>query len=158
MTLPLSELILSALVDRLRHISPENGYYTDAGARVGRGRRTWPVGDLPAVSLFDGGEQAVDSGGTDSMRITRTFSVHIFAEVVQEETGSVLTLLEADVKACLVGWSASLGMREALGSAASALIYVGSEPVEREEGSSFEHSVLTFTTKYPEKHGDPTST
>lgn len=157
MNLPISEAFFVAILDQLKSITQDHGYFTDAGARAERGRRTWEASDVSALSLFDGGEQATQNGGSDSYSVTRTFSVHAFAAADQEDTGSKLTLAESDVKRCLLGWSSSGGIRDALGAKATALVYVGSEPTERAEGSPVEGSVLTFTASYREKYGDPTT-
>jgi len=157
-TLPMSECVAEALLSQLVTITMSDGYHSDAGTRAARARRTWASADLPALSLFDGGESpdgATGSGKHDSMTMRHVFIVSIFAAAEQEDTGKILGLLAADVKKCLLSWSKDGGMRTALGTAAGPLIYVSMTPQPREEGGTVEGAEITFATIYQEGYGNP---
>lgn len=156
MTLPLGERFLRALMNRLRLITPSNGYHTSAGENAKRHCRTWADDELPAVSLFDGGTDVEKGDGSHlSMAMSKTLLIGCYAKADQEETGEVLSLLEADIKSNVLTWVTSGALRTDLNKQIGTLALTRTEPLAREEGSNVEGVALTFLVKYQEGYGDP---
>ena len=95
----ISERVMAEVVRRLGLISTASGYYTDAGASVHRARASFEVDALPAISVWDAGEQPINSTGSgrsESMTLTLSIDIDAHAEADADETGEQSALAVAE--------------------------------------------------------------
>ncbi|MDN5924460.1 MAG: hypothetical protein L0H70_05615 [Xanthomonadales bacterium] len=151
----LAERVLCIVASRLADIARMDYYATDAGLRVLRARRTLDVAELPALVLWDDGEQAADAAGSNqSMAITLNLTVDAHVTADQDCTGAMLERIRADVKrACLIDRGALADQRGAIG----VLTYTGTDTQARSDGACSESVAVHFIANYKEAYGDPTT-
>lgn len=150
----ISERVMAEVVRRLGLISTASGYYTDAGASVHRARASFEVDALPAISVWDAGEQPINSTGSgrsESMTLTLSIDIDAHAEADADETGEVLGLLKADVKKALLDRSGYADGDGNLGLVA----YVGGLAQPRPDGGSSEAYRVSIAVVIQEAFGNP---
>lgn len=163
--LPISERVIAAVIAQLETITQASGYFTDLGSAIFRERHSIDPAQTPAASVNEqsdvpGGDGFVAQGAT-TFRSRLGFEVEAFAPCDLEETGEMLGLMRADIKACLMRWAAGVGddketsVRDADGRI-GALIYNGSTARPRPEGATTEGVSVSFICDYTEVFGDPT--
>jgi hypothetical protein len=162
MSEPLSERVFSAIAQQLELIRLENGYLTDAGFNVFRGRRTFAVADLPAISVSDAGEtpDGGEASNGASMRMRQRIAIEIHALADQDDTGLIIGKMKADVKRCVFTWAPNGGMTDCINGVSKKLgliVYTGADPTARQDGGESEFVAMNFEATYMEGYGDPTT-
>jgi hypothetical protein len=160
MSQPISEAVFEAIITQLKTIRPENGYRTDAGRYVFRARDAINSSELPAIVVWDAGEEpqgGTGDGSSYSMTINQSIDIEIQVPAEQADTGYMIGAGKADVKQCLLSWAPSGGIREVCqGSKIAVLAYEGAEALPRPAGADAEIVSLRFVATYQEGFGDPT--
>lgn len=159
--MPISERVMSALMEQLETITIANGYHTDLGARTYRARRSIDPAQLPAQSLFEEAEVPNNGRveqGADVFTTRLGFSVQAFVPCDVAQTGTQLGLAKADIKQCLMGWAKANGGVVDDDGKIGALTYRDSTALPRPEGSRCEAVSVSFEVMYQEAFGDPAST
>lgn len=162
MTLPISERVMAAVLGQLETITITNGYETDAGAGALRLMPGRAIDGLPALVLCETSEVPNDGRATDnsdSMSIALGFAVEVHGDPAADETPSWIGLARADVKRCLLGWSAGhdgtgRGVRDADGQIGP-LVYIGSDVIVQPAGAHTAAVSVRFACVYKERFGDP---
>lgn len=152
-----SERVFSALLERLQLISTARGYFTNAGSNVHRARGNLGLADLPAVVVWDDGEEPqgdTGKGSHTSMTLLQRIAVDIHAEADTTDTGRIIGLIKADVKrACLD----ARGLRDSSGTNLGVITYLGAVPLARPDGGISEAARVTLGIILKEAFGDPTA-
>lgn len=155
----LSERALCEIQRRCKSIRIAGEFETDAGLNVFRARRKIPVDRLPAVVVWDQGEQVTNGAGNHA---AYTIALQVLVEIVVaadlDDTGHELEVAKADVKrAVLSGAAGALGdgPRGDKNSKIGTIAYTGSVASPRDEGAESESVALTFTVTYLEGQGNP---
>ena len=74
-----SEDVANELATRLSQISITNGYETDIGLRVQRGRRKLPADDEPPlVQLVEGSDDVIDESGRSTKSLIKVEQPYVF--------------------------------------------------------------------------------
>lgn len=158
----ISERALCEIEKRLKGVREEDGFSSNAGLHVFRARRSLKPADLPALVVWDFGEQptsSVTNGNLPSGVITIDLNVNveIAALANQQDTGFILEQLKADVKRALFGDGFATGrlcdQRNKEGDI-GALGYSGVSVFPREDGAVSESLTMKFIVRYREKLGD----
>lgn len=151
----LCERALCEVERRLSEIARADAYSTDAGLRVLRARRQLAPVEIPAVVVWDNGEQVdAGTGGGAHRSMTMRLAIEVEAHVCadQNSTGEQLERIKADVKRALCeGNGALIDDIGAIGM----LAYVGAQAQSRESGAESESVTLQFEASYKEAYGDP---
>lgn len=145
----IAERIFCVIEKRLRRISKTDGYNTDAGLKVFRARRSIDIADLPAISIWDGGETPTDALPCANCDQELSINIEACAIANQDETGLVLEQIKADVKHALFGDNPN-GSIEELKTKIAAFGYRGSVSFPREDGATHESITMKFLAKYKE--------
>ncbi len=155
MALPRLERAVRAIRAQLETSTLEGGYYTDAGAKTFRARRSLDPQDLPCAVVWVLSESTdTGAGGNGSMKMTADIGVDFHVKAEQADTGELLELAKADGKRCLLAWDSAGGVRDADGQL-GALVYLGATAGPREEGMRSEYVRLNFSLAYRESRRDP---
>ncbi|MBN8740732.1 MAG: hypothetical protein BGP24_14620 [Lysobacterales bacterium 69-70] len=161
--MPISERVMAAVLDQLSTITLANGYETDAGANAKRLMPSAELDGLPALVLTETSELPNQGSATDnsaSMSIALGFAVELHGAPDAEDTPAWLGRARADVKRCLLGWSAGLtgdrkrGVRDADGQIGP-ITYLGSDLVAQPKGAYTAAINVRFVCTYKETFGDP---
>lgn len=152
---PLSLQILEALQTRLEAIEPENGYNTDAGARVFLGRRRANPDEIdigPVLHIYDTEDEVDETTATtrENIHITLTVVVDGLIRDLDKESTRLLHLLIQDIKMAMLSTTDLTigGLSLDIGYAGRTVEYP--EPGGDTIGVSLEFSVL-----YAEPYGAP---
>ncbi len=150
----LSERAIRAIVALLRTITIENGYETDAGKHVFRARRSIAENELPAIDVWEDGEQPDDGSGQSRSFVTSlSLSIEGHVKADHADTGVMLGSVKADIKKAILLWSGIRDLNGTLGP----LIYLRSEAEPRRDGASSEAVVVKVQINYAEAYGNPYS-
>lgn len=147
--------LAAELAARLGAIRTANGYRSDVGIQVFRGRRRLPDGAVPCVVLFEGDDAMESSRGEQEARIRTTYVIEAHAACDPENPNDVAHDLLADMKRALFSseaprWPDGAGKRLWL-----ELAYVGREIVPRSDGVARVLAALTITTVHHERLDAP---
>lgn len=144
--------ILSALETRLETILTDDGFNTDAGLNVYRGRRSFDWADatlFPAVSVFDPVEEADPSHEERIDNILTVFiEGHCWADPDDPADGAHDLL--ADIKKAVLVYD-----NQTLGGLAASMEYGGREIEFPDDAGSVVTVRVTVKIAYPELYGDP---
>jgi hypothetical protein len=148
----LAERVLADVERRLAQI-PTSA--CGASLRVLRARRSLSDSELPALVVWDDGEQVAPgtgAGNATSMTITLAVTVEAHVPANQADTGRALERAKAAVKRALC--TSGGAIRDADG-AIGVLAYTGADPSARADGMASEAVSLRFEATYKEAFGDP---
>lgn len=139
---------IDAIKTRLQAILVAGGFNTNAGAQVYVGRRSFDENDtLPAVTVFDNGEQSEEIG---SKRVRNELVVSV--EGFAAPSGDSLTAtsdLVGDIKKAVLLDDVSLG------GLAQYLGYRGYSAQPPRDGGTISSVLVNFSVVYDERYGDP---
>lgn len=144
--------ILLALTQRLEKILIADGYNTDAGLNVYRGRTSFDVNDpslLPALSVFDESEEA---GPPHDERNDETLTVAIVGHALVDPyfPADGAHDLIADIKQAALVYT-----DKTLGHLATIMEYAGRETKFPDDAGNVVTVTVVLKIQYPEKYGDP---
>jgi len=159
MPLPISERSINKIISALSQITIANGYQTNAGENVFRSIRTIDQECLPAINVWEDGEEAEKADGSNtSMVITLTLSIDGHVKINQSDTGKVIGLLKSDIKKAIlknvVDNERSLMDEE---GKIGIVIYSRTDSSARQDGAATEAVSVKFNIRFTEKYGDPYS-
>ena len=95
-----AKLISDALFERISTISIANGYNTDIGLKVLRGRRRIDSSDVPCVSIIEG-EDSPQGDALRSVNIAQTYYIEAQDECDADHPNDKAHLLLQDMKKAL---------------------------------------------------------
>lgn len=144
--------ILTKLDTRLKTILVANGYNTNAGQRVYRGRKSFDWGDaalFPAISVFDP-EERCESLHEERNDYLLVFHVEAHGFASASNPADLAHDLIADIKKALFIYS-----DQTLGGLVVSFEYKGREIQLPEDAGSVVSVRVVAEVKYPELYGDP---
>jgi hypothetical protein len=155
----LSERVIANLSTLLQSITTANGFETNAGQRVFRARQSIEKREVDCVNVWEGQEtpQAA-SQGRDKMDMRLLVHIEGHVEARRDDTGERLGKIKADIKRAICSGSRNGGLPDPPNRPFATILYLGSEPLPRPDGSDTESVTLTFSINYPEAYGDPYTT
>jgi hypothetical protein len=147
---PPSERVLQVIECRLQRIRRADGYHTDLGNSVLRERITLDEDQLPAIVVWENGEQ---QPGTSAKAYVVAMAVEVEASLLAEplDAATQIQLAKADIKRALIS-----GPTQALADAhgkLGELIYTGARRSNRIEGGSTLGLVMSFEARFIEERG-----
>lgn len=152
---PISERVLAEMERRANTIPmvPACGR-----VRVFRARRSLSESELPAVVIWEDGEEAgpgTASGNTASIMLSLRFTAEAHVAADKATTGRALSTMKASVKTALCIGNGAIS--DSIGEI-GVLTYTGADVIARTDGANSEAIALHFTTTFKEAYGDPTRT
>lgn len=159
----LASRVVGVVLSRLTAINGVAPYETNVGTRIFHARRSLDIADLPCVVVWEGEETSgalnaaggSANGSTDSFRTTLTINVEGLVPADQATTGSLIGKIKGDIKRALL-LASDPRMTDADGVIAQGgLEYVGTTPLQREDGALFEGVQCAFRINLVEGYGNP---
>jgi len=150
--------IRDVLIARLETIRQADGFNTDMGLAVCRGRAAYTAQDLatgPAVNLYSSGEEYLDASG-NQQRQTLAITVEAFA-TFDTDADAVADGLLADIKAAVLRADQPT-LTDAAGPLGQRLQYVTSSVDLPDPGERMVCLTVNLRCQYFERYGAPTLT
>lgn len=150
MNLQSAASIMDATQQSLEGITKANGYNTDAGREVYRGRETLGEDDpVPALSIFvDGEDHQATRPNCDRRGINLRLSIVGFVRPDPDDALDGMLQMQADIKRALFRMSGELSP---LGRLAQNVEYDGTEFLYREEGGVFAAAIVQVSVQFEEQ-------
>lgn len=147
-----SEGISQKLEQRLATISKANGYETDAGLKVFRGRRTLTEDDVPCIVIVEGPEVPSEQQGTKvRLGVRYMFEAHDVCDPVHpNDKGHALV---RDLKRAVFAGERLRGT--ALDGLATGMLYRGKTIAAREDGESLIFASVAVEPQFTEDVSNP---
>lgn len=144
--------LVKTISDRCETIRVANGFHTDAGQQVFRGRMTFDaeVDTFPCISIF-AHEEVIEQNSHDE-RMDVQLNIAVICHAPQDILNplDIAEDLVADVKRAVL----LLSNRNADGLCAD-IRYAGREAMVPDDGSNTTSVRVHFEVTYPEIYGDP---
>lgn len=152
MTDSVAKLIILEVSSRCLQVKVVNGFHTDAGLYVFRGRTSFnaDVDPFPCMSIFAHEDDPIDNTHADRLDLTLNISVEIHSLVNSNNPLDLSEDLVADVKKAVL----LLGNRN-MGGLCEDIRYAGRRELVTEDGSNIASVQVHFEVRYPELYGDP---
>ena len=150
--------IRDVLVARLQTIRRVDGFNTDLGLAVTRGRAAYAEQDLsngPAANLYTPGEERVDGAG-NQQRNALSITVEAW-DIFDHDADAVADRLLADIKAAVLS-AAQPTLSDAAGPLGQRLDYVSASIDLPDPGQRLVSVTVTLLCPYFERYGAPTLT
>lgn len=128
------------LTDRLAGITKANGYETDIGLRVFRGRRKIDDQQVPCAVLLEGEDKPGGTQGASSQQITQSYVLGGYAECDPDHPNDRAHEILADIKKAIFGLADGAtraeraGAQFSLGGRVKSVTYRGRDIGPRADG------------------------
>ena len=138
---------------RLALITTANGYATDIGVRVYRGRRfidpSRDGGMLPCVSIGEGDDNVIEYRPPMSARIAQRYVCEAVVRCDPDYPNDAAHAVIADMKRAL--WRGD----QTFGNRVRSLTYAGRSILPRADGADVVAAAVMFDVEFAEKLGEP---
>lgn len=152
----IAQLELQDIVDRLETISVANGYNTDAGSHVFRGRTYIDEdNELPGLTVIENDEQGTEAqvSGTQ-VRETTGYEVHGLITADPNNPLDAGHQLVADIKRALFQHPSGPEF-ETLPKSGATLEYLGRQVLSSPLGSELAEVMVQLNVSHSEQYGNP---
>lgn len=140
-----------ALSNRLDNITTANGYSTNIGSRVLRGRRRLDPSQLPCVVLIERDDTTISQTRSGPIKLKQAYAIEGHATCDPDNPNDVGHLIIADIKkAIFTGKFNVEGVKEVL-----VVNYVGRTIAPREEGLNVVSATVEVSIEYVEDLTNP---
>ena len=133
----------------LAGITKLNGYQTDIGLRVYRGRVTTTLSSVPFVVLKEG-QDSVKASRPQEVVIRQPYVIEGVSEGAIDNPNDVGHQMLADIKKALFSGPLEKGSKSRFGTVECELEYKGRFIAQREEGSAIVTTTVAIECMYPE--------
>lgn len=146
--------LAQGITKALEKITKANGYQTDIGLRVYRGRVTTTLSSVPFVVLKEGKDSVADSKVTEVV-LRQPYIIEGVSACEMDNPNDVGHQILADIKKALFSGTLEKGSKFRFGTVACELEYKGRFIAQREEGSAVVTTTVVIECKYPEDLTNP---
>ncbi|MBF6987254.1 hypothetical protein [Cupriavidus sp. IK-TO18] len=140
------------LSNRIARITKANGFNTDIGLRVFRGKRAFSEDDLPCLVLVEGNDTPQDDALT-AMVVSQRYVFEAHTECDPDHPNDAAHLVIADLKRAIFAGEPKLGMR--LNGKAKGMTYKGRVIGAREDGAPTVFAGIHIDVLYVEDLTNP---
>lgn len=142
--------IAALVAERIESITQANGFDTDIGSKVYRGRMSLNVGDLPCAVIVEDLDTIVESKGT-KVRVKQRYVIEGHDACDPDQPNDKAHLILKDIKRAIFGGDLSFGgaLRP------NELEYAGRSIGTREDGTSICAASVEIDVTYVEDLSDP---
>lgn len=140
--------IASALADRLAGISIENGYLTDMGLRVYRGKQRLDESNIPCSVLVEGDDETQEQDDAD-VRLYQGYLIEGHAECDPDNPNDTAHLIISDLKRAIFSGDLRIG------GLVSGIRYKGRVIDPREDGLKLVSAAIEIDVNYSEDLANP---
>lgn len=142
--------IASAISSRVASITVANGYATDIGLRVFRGRASLNVQDLPCVVMVEAEDSVEEMKGTQA-RVVQRYVLEGHDQCDPAQPNDKAHLIMTDLKKAIFGGDITFGGVVK----PSGLTYVGRSIGTREDGTDICAASITIDVQFVEDLANP---
>ena len=143
--------IAQALTDRLATITTANGYTTNIGSRVMRGRRRLDEKHLPCAVIIDAEDEVPDQMQTGNAKIRVKYVIEGHSECDADNPNDTAHDMIADIKRALWGSRITFGANKTV----LRLYYNGRGIAPREDGMAVVSASVQISADYAEDLSSP---
>lgn len=143
-----ASIIAAELTARLQQISPANGYLTEIGARVYRGKLRLDESHMPCVVIVEG-EDTSASAQAARCKTEATYLLEGHAACDPDHPNDMAHLIVADLKRAIFAGDLSFGRR------AIACRYVGRDISPRTDGLALVSAHIEIAIEFVENLASP---
>jgi hypothetical protein len=141
------------IFSRLSQITVANGFETDIGLRVMRGRRKIPAdGELPCIQLIEGGDDVTDTAGRTNVslvKVEQSYVIDAFDFCDPDNPNDQAHKMIRDVKRVIFKGDRTLGGK------VSEVEYLGRDIGPRPDGSGSVQAQVALRVSYAEDLSNP---
>ena len=150
MTAPLTQAsdIAEHLTTLLGTVTIANGYHTDIGLRVYRGKRSKVEEQIPCAVIIEGEDHPGESAGRDSIKITQDYVLGGYVECDPDNPNDAAHLVLKDIKRVMFAQGARMDGRVAN------ISYLGRDIGPRSDGAAFVFAVVHVAITFAETLAD----
>jgi hypothetical protein len=143
--------IAGALAARLAQITVANGYATDIGLRVFRGKRSLGEEAVPCVTVIEGDDAPQTGGGklNGAVTIAQRYAIEGHVVCDPDHPNDAAHLVIADLKRAIFAGGRAVGGAPKLGNARE-VNYVGRSISSREDGLAIVAASIEIDAVYAE--------
>lgn len=144
-----------AVYNRVASITKANGYRTDIGLKVFRGKRSAEESQIPMAFVVEGDDEVLQQS-TNEVRVAIPFAVEGHVECDPDNPNDAVHDIVADLKQAIFGNpDRTFGGLVRGNNASQPLQYMGRTIGEREEGSKVVGAAIMFKVEIVENLSNP---
>ena len=140
--------IAGYLTTLLSGITVANGYHTNIGLRVFRGKRSKVEEQVPCAIIIEGEDRPGESAGREAIKITQDYVCGGYVECDPDNPNDAAHLVLKDIKRALFKDGARMGGRVAN------ITYAGRDIGPRSDGVAIVFAVVHFNVTFAETLAD----
>ena len=140
--------IAEYLTTLLAGVTIANGYHTDIGLRVFRGKRSKVEEQIPCAVLIEGEDHPGESAGRESIKIVQDYVVGGYVACDPDNPNDAAHLVLKDIKKVLFQQGPRMGNR------VTNITYVGRDIGPRPDGVSIVFAVVHISITFAETLAD----
>lgn len=147
-----SEDVSDAIVGRLANISAANGYETEIGTNIMRGRRKLPADDEPpCIQFVEGGDDFEDSPSraNPTIMVTQVYVIDAYDACDANNPNVRAHAMIRDIKKAIFGDGRNLG------GAVREVRYLGKDIGPRPDGAGFVQARVSINVTFVEDLSNP---
>lgn len=146
--------LAQAIYERIAAITIANGYNTDIGLKVFRGRRTADEKDVPMSFIVEGDDEVLEQKGNE-VRIAVPFAVEGHTVCDPDNPNDAVHDIVADLKKAIFGGDRTFGGLVRGPNGGQPLQYAGRTIGEREDGAKVVGAAILFKAEITESLSNP---
>lgn len=140
--------IAAYLTELLSGITTLNGYNTDIGQLVFRGKRSKVEEQIPCAIIIEGEDHPGESAGREAIKIVQDYVVGGYTECDPDNPNDAAHLIIKDLKKALFSQGARMGNR------VTNIMYTGRDIGPRPDGVGIVFAVVHFAITFAETLAD----
>lgn len=146
--------LAAVIYDRITQISVANGYLTNIGAKVFRGKRTADEKDVPMSFIVEGDDEPLSQQGNE-VRIAIPFAVEGHDVCDPDNPNDKVHDIVSDLKRAIFGGDRTFGGLVRGNNGGQSLQYMGRTIGEREDGATVVGAAILFKAEILENLSNP---
>ena len=146
--------LAQAIYERVSTIRVANGYNTDIGLKVFRGRRTADEKDVPMSFIVEGDDEVLQQQ-TNEVRVAIPFAIEGHTACDPDNPNDAVHDIVADLKRAIFGGDRTFGGLVRSNNGGQPLQYMGRTIGEREDGAKVVGAAILFKAEIMENLSNP---
>ncbi len=146
--------LAAAVFARVSSITIANGYSTDIGLKVYRGKKTADAVEAPLAFIVEGDDDALDQKGIEA-RVKIQYAIEGHTACDPENPNDAVHAIVADLKRAIFGGDRTYGGIVRGNNGGNSIEYKGRVVGEREEGASIVGAAILVSFEIMENLANP---
>jgi hypothetical protein len=141
--------VATKIAERLQAISIANGYATDIGLRVYRGRRRVEDNHMPCITIVEGDDKIIDDGVQGNALLAQQYHIEAHTACDPNNPNDAAHLMIGDMKKALFGADITFART------VRKFLYRGRMILPRDDGLAVVAANITVEAVFPESLANP---